>query len=507
MVTLFHEMIHKEIEVYVDDMIAKSRTEKEYIEVLKKLFLRLRKFQLKLNLAKCTFGARLGKLLGFVISKKGIEVDSDKVKTIQDLPPPYTQKELIEKCDPIFLLLKKHNQGVWDEECQRAFDKVKLYLSTAPVLSPPNPNRLSILYLSVFNNSMGCSGRKEKAIYYLSKNFTKCEMRYSSIEKLCCTLIWRTRKLRQYMLYHTTWLVSKLDPLKYMMEPTTLNGRQCGRFYCLNLIVYVNQKAIKGSAVAEFLASTTLEDYEPLSFDFPNEELIKSWKLNFDEVSNAVGNGIGAILVSPSGDHYPFTCRLDFDCTNNMAKYEACIIGIRTVVERKIRILEVYGDSALVIYQLKSDWETRDPKLIDYRKIVLGLIEEFDAITFNYLTRNENQMTDALATLASMIKVNRPKDIRPIQMSILEVPAHCYNVEEEERDDHPWYYDVLRYIKNHEYPEHATKNEKGTFRRLASNYVLDKDILCVDAVEARKILEKVHEGICGTHANGFTMAK
>ncbi len=74
------------------------------------------------------------------------------------------------------------------------------------------------------------------------------------------------------------------------------------------------------------------------------------WKLNFDEASNVVCNRIGAVLMSPNGDHYPFTNKLDFDCTNNMAEYEACIMGIRAAIERKIKILEVYGDSALVIY-------------------------------------------------------------------------------------------------------------------------------------------------------------
>ncbi|KAA3465381.1 RNA-directed DNA polymerase (Reverse transcriptase), Ribonuclease H [Gossypium australe] len=90
MVTLFHDMMHKEIELYVDDMIAKSRTKMEHIQVLRKIFLRLRKFQVKLNPTKCTFGARSGKLLGFVVSKRGIEIDSDKVRAIQELPPPHT---------------------------------------------------------------------------------------------------------------------------------------------------------------------------------------------------------------------------------------------------------------------------------------------------------------------------------------------------------------------------------------------------------------------------------
>ncbi|KAG8473187.1 hypothetical protein CXB51_035220 [Gossypium anomalum] len=387
MVTLFHNMMHKEIEVYVDDMIAKSQMEEEHL------------------------------------NKKGIEVDSDKVKAIRDLPPLRTQKEvrgflgrlnyiarfisqLIKKCDPIFRLLRKHNQGTWDEECQIAFDKVKQYLLNTPVLSPPSPDKPLILYLSVFSNSMGCvlgqhdeSGRKEKAIYYLSKKFTKCEMRYSPIEKLCCTLIWTTRRLRQYMLYHTTWLISKLDPLKYMMESTALNGRMARWQILLSEfdIVYVSQKAIKGSAIAEFLASRALEDYEPLNFDFPNEELMcvattedYPWNLSFDGASNAVGNRIGAVLVSPNGDYYPFTCKLDFDCTKNMAEYEACIMGLRAAIKRGIKTLEVYGDSALVIYQLKGEWETRDPKLINYRKVILGLLGEFDDITFNYIPRDEN---------------------------------------------------------------------------------------------------------------------
>ncbi|KAG8499207.1 hypothetical protein CXB51_005616 [Gossypium anomalum] len=263
-------------------------------------------------------------------------------------------------------------------------------------------------------------------------------------------------------------------------------------------IVYVSQKAIKGSAVANFLASRAIEDYEPLNFDFLNEELMciamiedSPWRLNFDGASNAVGNGIGAVLVSSKGNHYPFTCKLDFECTNNMAEYEACILGLQAAIERGIKTLEVYGDSALVIYQLRGECETRDSKLINYRKVVLGLLEEFDDITFNYLPRDENQIADALVTLASMIKANKEEEVRLIQMSVYEAPASCCNIKEEEKDDNPW---------------------------LACDYVMDGDILykkrkdqvllrCVDAVEAKLILEEVHEGVCGTHANGFTMAR
>jgi len=68
MVALFNDMMHKEIEVYVDDMIAKSESEEEHLVNLKRLFERLQKFKLRLNPAKCTFGVKSGKLLGFIVS-------------------------------------------------------------------------------------------------------------------------------------------------------------------------------------------------------------------------------------------------------------------------------------------------------------------------------------------------------------------------------------------------------------------------------------------------------
>ncbi|XP_052489917.1 uncharacterized protein LOC128042567 [Gossypium raimondii] len=153
------------------------------------------------------------------------------------------------------------------------------------------------------------------------------------------------------------------------MESTALNGRMARQQILLFEfdIVYVNHKAVKGSAIAYFLSSKALENYEPLNFDFPNEDLMyvatteeyaqegHPCKLNFDGASNAMGNLIRAVLVSPNKDHYPFTSKLDFDCTNNIAEYEACIMDIRVDIECKIKVLEVYGDSALVIYQLKGE--------------------------------------------------------------------------------------------------------------------------------------------------------
>lgn len=94
MTTLFHELMHKEIEVYVDDMITKSQSEEGHLDDLLKLFQRLRKYRLCLNKNKCTFGIRSGKLLGFIVSQKGIEVDPDIIKEIQEIPGLKTEKQV-----------------------------------------------------------------------------------------------------------------------------------------------------------------------------------------------------------------------------------------------------------------------------------------------------------------------------------------------------------------------------------------------------------------------------
>ena len=94
MVTLFHDMMHKEIEVYVDDMIAKSRTPSDHLTDLRKLFKRFVKYRLRLNPKKCVFGASLEKLLGFIVSQRGIEVDPVKVQAIWDMLSPKIKKQV-----------------------------------------------------------------------------------------------------------------------------------------------------------------------------------------------------------------------------------------------------------------------------------------------------------------------------------------------------------------------------------------------------------------------------
>ena len=93
-IALLHEMMHNEVEVYVNDMILKSKERKGHIVNLRKFFKRIKEYRLRLNLQKCTFGVTVGKLLGFLVSDRGIEVDPSKIKAILEIPPPKSEKEI-----------------------------------------------------------------------------------------------------------------------------------------------------------------------------------------------------------------------------------------------------------------------------------------------------------------------------------------------------------------------------------------------------------------------------
>ena len=92
--TLLHDLIHKEVKAYVDDMIVKSKDCEGHIPTLKKFFERIQFYELQLNPKKCTFRVTSEKLLGFIVSQRGIEVDLEKIKAIIEMNPPRTKNEI-----------------------------------------------------------------------------------------------------------------------------------------------------------------------------------------------------------------------------------------------------------------------------------------------------------------------------------------------------------------------------------------------------------------------------
>uniref|UniRef100_A0A2N9HIG8 Uncharacterized protein n=1 Tax=Fagus sylvatica TaxID=28930 RepID=A0A2N9HIG8_FAGSY len=295
-----------------DDMIAKSRTAQDHLTDLRKLFQRLKKYQLRLNPNKCAFGVTSGKLLGFIVSGRGIEIDPAKLAS---------SHSLLATCEPLFKLLRKDVKIKWTEDCQKAFDKIK------------DPRSIHGLHVGTTRRDWE---RKSRQSTILSKKFTEPETRYLLVEKTCCALAWASKKLRQYMLYYTTWLVSRMDPIKYIFEKPALTGKIARWQVLLSEfdILFVARKAIKGQAIADYLADYPSEQLELMDSEFPDEDVMTvdednqgRWKLYFDGAANAVGSGIGAVLVSPKGQQTPIAVKLGFDCTNNMTEYEACIVG------------------------------------------------------------------------------------------------------------------------------------------------------------------------------------
>ena len=91
---LLPDMMHNEVEVYVDDMIMKSKEREDHIINLRKFFKRINEYRLRLNSQKCTFGVIAGKLLGFLVSDREIEVDPSNIKAILEMSPPKSEKEI-----------------------------------------------------------------------------------------------------------------------------------------------------------------------------------------------------------------------------------------------------------------------------------------------------------------------------------------------------------------------------------------------------------------------------
>ena len=148
---MFNKQIGRNMEIYVDDMLVKSKEELAHLDDLKETFTSLKKYQMKLNLSKCVFGVASGKFLGFMVSQRGIEANPEKVQAIINMASPRTVKEVqkltdriaalnrfvsraTDKCLPFFKTLKQ--AFAWTDKCKEAFQELKRYLSNPPLLSP-----------------------------------------------------------------------------------------------------------------------------------------------------------------------------------------------------------------------------------------------------------------------------------------------------------------------------------------------------------------------------------
>ena len=139
---------------------------------------------------------------------------------------------------------------------------------------------------------------------------------------------------------------------------------------------------------------------------------------------NNRGAGLGVILVTLERETILMAKKLDFKVTNNMAEYEACIYGVEAALAAGAKDLLVYGDCLLVISQANEEWEVKEERLKLFRGYLKTLMRGFDKCLFIHLSRDENQMADALAMLSSMWDKPTGTTIKPLV--IMKTRSPCY---------------------------------------------------------------------------------
>ncbi|RDX98557.1 Retrovirus-related Pol polyprotein from transposon 17.6, partial [Mucuna pruriens] len=249
---IFKEVIGKDIEVYVDDMVAKSEGRENHCKTLWRVFEILRRHQLRLNPEKCSFGVQARRFLGFMLTERGIEANPEKCRAVISMRSPQNVKEVqVSKIAmPVLNTLKKGRNFTWTPECEEAFLRMKAMLVTPPILVKPELGRPLYLYISV----------TETAIYFISKTLQGPEKRYQKIERGALALVIASRRLRPY--FQSFSIIVRTDlPIQQVLRKPDLAGRMVS--WSVQLlefdISFERRGPIRAQALADFITELTAE--------------------------------------------------------------------------------------------------------------------------------------------------------------------------------------------------------------------------------------------------------
>ncbi|GKV17031.1 hypothetical protein SLEP1_g27587 [Rubroshorea leprosula] len=480
---IFKLQIGRNIEVYVDDMIVTSVRAEDHIDDLDETFQNLRRAQMKLNPLKCTFAVESGKFLGYVVSKKGIEVNPEKV---------YSQVD--RKVLPFFKALREPKNFQWNGECQQAFDELKQYLASAPLLSKPVDGECLYLYLGVTKEAVSSvllreENKNQKPICYVSKVLQGAEQNYPIAEKAAFALVYTARKLRAYFQSHQI-IVYTGFPLRKILQKPELSGRLIGWSVELSEydLKFQPRTTIKGQAVADFLVECAPAAVKEKAPEHP------CWVLYVDGAANIEGSGAGAVLLGPDGFKSEHALRFQFQTTNNAAEYEALIYGSKLASELKVQNIQVFSDSQLVVGQVRGSCEIRDPQLGRYASVVNKLKSGFVSFQINKIPRADNHQADELYTDFT------------VECQLLSTDLSTPS----------WTIPLINYIQSGEL--HEDQSAAKLIKRRAANFtLLDNQLYkraasmpllrCLTPYETEYAMREVHDGVCGTHIGGRTLAR
>lgn len=239
----------KNLEVYVDDIVIKSKAEKVMLSDIAESFINLRKHGIKLNPAKCSFGVEEGKFLGVIITNNRIKVNSNKVSAILDMSSPRTLKDLqtlngrlvaishflakqAERSLPFLKVLKdclSRNKLNWTAEAEDAFKAMKTFLAKLPILAAPFQGERLQMYLAAAEEAVSAvlmveRQGKQTLIYYVSRVLTAPEINYTILEKLVLALVYSSRRLRRYFQNHHVTILTTY-PIQQILKRPDMSGR------------------------------------------------------------------------------------------------------------------------------------------------------------------------------------------------------------------------------------------------------------------------------------------
>ena len=327
---------------------------------------------MKLNPSKCVFRVSSGKFLNFTVSQWGVKVNPNKIQAILEMSPPKNIKEVkslngrvmalnrfvsraTNKGLPFFKILKKAFE--WTNECQKAFQELKAYLGSPPLLSPSKPNEELFLYLVVSPTTISSTLIREEdcvqlPVYYTSRALRGAEERYPPMEKLAFALITAACKLRPYFHAYTIVVQTKkrfqktLDKLK-AIERLVLWEIKLNEFD----VQYHPRTAIKAQALANFITKFMVGEID--------EWGATPWTVQTNGSSNKHAGGIMVVLQSLDGDIIKCAIRLQFSKTNNEAEYEAILIGLNLAKTIGVSSLILHNDSQVVVGHINEDYKAK----------------------------------------------------------------------------------------------------------------------------------------------------
>jgi hypothetical protein len=356
----FADQLHRNVEAYVDDMVVKTRSPEGLIADLEETFASLRKYRWKLNTTKCIFGVPSGKLLGFIVSNRGIEANPEKITAITDMEAPATIKDvqkltgcmaalnrfisrLGERGLPFFRLLKRQDKFYWTEEAERALQDLKQHLQSPPILTAPLPGETLLLYIAatthvisstivVERSEEGHAFGVQRPVYFVSEVLSESKVRYSAVQKLLYGILITSRKLRHYFEEYQITVITDY-PLADILHNQDAIGRISKWIVELGAlsIDFKPRTAIKSQALVDFMVEWR-ENQIPNPVDKPEH-----WTMYFDGSLKLDGGGAGVLFISPRGEQLKYVLQILWEVSNNEAEYEALLHGLRLAISLGIK--------------------------------------------------------------------------------------------------------------------------------------------------------------------------